>query len=262
MLDLAIFCLGKSLPKALRWPLTLTLLTFRSCTFPGGSGRGLDGRGLGRGRVGARRSGSGREWVVREGSGLAWRGGRWRVKSSARRRCPLNWNGKQLPVDSLGRAPPIRGVRDRRGIPELWVRNFANELFRWNPSSTTAGNLCVWARAVRWQYGCRRERSRGAAETTSSQSGEGRCGRETTWVCVPERTREGLFEPATSAQQRSPRLDALWGGFQPSSASSARGHLTSSPGKRGGRACDVRVSSGPRHECPRLLSGQGLSSGS
>lgn len=164
------------------------------------------------------------------GRGLAGRGKAWPggvegegLNGSARRRCPLNWNGKQLPVGVTrpGAADPrlerpawnpwtvSKKLRERVGVSES-VARADGEL------------VCVWARGTRWQDGRRRERSRGAAETTSAPSGEGLCARGTSRGRFSERTREGLSGPATSAPPRRPAA-TLPGRAPAPSASAARG---------------------------------------
>lgn len=92
---------------------------------------------------------------------------------------------------------------------------------------------------MRRQYGSRRERSRVAAETTGSQNEEGPC----------ERNHRGQrlgADPGGAFRAR----DVSVATTSPPQRSRGRGFLPhadlTSLGNRGGRACDVRASSGAR----------------
>ena len=91
---------------------------------------------------------------------------------------------------------------------------------------------CVWARGMRWPYGRHRERSRGAAVTTSSHGGEGLCAKEITWVPVPERTGRGFPGPWRLRSNDGPCCDGCRGGILPDSASAALCDLISWPANR------------------------------
>lgn len=168
-----------------------------------------------------------------------------------RRRCPLNWNGKQLPVGfTLQDAADPRLQR-----PEQKTRTVSKELRKRVGMSESVergdGELvCVSERDALggrappgekprscgdFQWGgtlC--ERQAGAA----SRSGPG-----------------GAFRARdVSAAATAPRRDAPREGSVRPRVGSSR-DLTS-PGSRGGRACDVRVGGGPGRECPRLSSGR------
>ena len=88
---------------------------------------------------------------------------------------------------------------------------------------------------MRWPYGRHRERSRGAAVTTSSHGGEGLCAKEITWVPVPERTGRGFPGPWRLRSNDGPCCDGCRGGILPDSASAALCDLISWPANRGGR---------------------------
>ena len=104
-----------------------------------------------------------------------------------------------------------------------------------NASGTATENLCVWVRGMRWPYGRHRERSRGAAETTSSHGGEGLCAKEITWVPVPERTGRGFPGPRRLRSNDGPCCDGCRGRILPDSASAALCDLISWPANRGVR---------------------------
>lgn len=200
-------------------------------------------------------------WLERSGAGGAGPGrggGGGRVKGAARRRCPLNWNGKQLPAGlALPGAADPGAERPARNLSTVSKKLLERVGVSESVEHSDGELVCMSERAALPVW-VPRERSRGAAKTPPFSSGEGLDVRGAARVPVPEPSREGLSGPATSAlQRRPPRRSG--GGIRPDSASAALCDLTS-PGSGGVGAGDVRVSRGPRQECPRSPLGWGLPS--
>lgn len=82
------------------------------------------------------------------GAGPGPEAGRWSVHDSARRRCPLNWNGKQLPaVVILPGTGDLWRERSRRK-PSTVSKNYELGCLGWRPSRRTQ-DWGVWAGRAR-----------------------------------------------------------------------------------------------------------------
>lgn len=114
---------------------------------------------------------------------------------------------------------------------------------------TRRRRTCLCERDALAVFASQGEKLRSCRDNQLSEWG-GTCARETTRVCIPVRTREGLSGPATSAQHRRPPERRARGGILP------HADLTSALGSWGGKSWDVRVSGGPRSACHRLPSGR------